>query len=340
MANSEHLVRLLRDVEGWNRWRRERPEEQVDLSGADLSGADLNRADLSEADFSWADLSGADLSGADLSGADFLDATLATANFHGAMLTGADFSGANISAANLSRADLSAANFSSAHAGYTTFADVDLSVAKGLESVVHLAPSTIGIDTIYRSRGKILEIFLRGAGIPDTFITYIGSLVGKPIEYYSCFISYSTKDQDFAERLYADLQAVGVRCWYAPHDMAAGKKVHEQIDEAIRLHERLLLIVSPASIRSEWVKNEFTKACKREDREKRRVLFPIRLMEFEFLGDWECLDPDTGKDLAREVRGYFIPDFSQWKDHDSYQLAFQRLLRDLKADAAKSESAQ
>ena len=31
------------------------------------------------------------------------------------------------------------------------------------------------------------------------------SLVGKPIDFYSCFISYSTKDDDFAQRLYADL---------------------------------------------------------------------------------------------------------------------------------------
>ena len=45
---------------------------------------------------------------------------------------------------------------------------------------------------------------------------------------------------------------------------------------------------------------------------------------------------DAGKDSAREIREYFIPGFSNWKDHDAYQAAFQRLLRDLKAeDAAK-----
>jgi hypothetical protein len=41
----------------------------------------------------------------------------------------------------------------------------------------------------------------------------------------------------------------------------------------------------------------------------------------------------TGKDSAREIREYFIPDFSNWKDHDSYQEAFQRLLSDLRASA-------
>ena len=50
--------------------------------------------------------------------------------------------------------------------------------------------------------------------------------------------------------------------------------------------------------------------------------------------DWECFDADLGKDLAVEVREYFVPDFSKWRDHDSYQQAFDRLLRDLKASEA------
>ncbi|MGA8430286.1 MAG: hypothetical protein WB729_10730 [Candidatus Sulfotelmatobacter sp.] len=69
--------------------------------------------------------------------------------------------------------------------------------------------------------------------------------------------------------------------------------------------------------------------------DQRRVLFPIRLAPFETLRDWECFDADTGKDSAREIREYFIPDFSNWRNHDSYQEAFQRLITDLKASDAK-----
>jgi hypothetical protein len=43
----------------------------------------------------------------------------------------------------------------------------------------------------------------------------------------------------------------------------------------------------------------------------------------------------AGKDSAREIREYFIPDFSNWKNHDSYQEAFQRLISDLKASDSK-----
>jgi hypothetical protein len=167
--------------------------------------------------------------------------------------------------------------------------------------------------------------------LPDTLIEYLPSLLNEAIQFYSCFISYSTKDQEFADRLYADLQNKGVRCWFAPHDIQGGKKIHEQIDEAIRVYDRLLLILSEHSMASEWVGTEIAKARKPELREQRRMLFPVRLVAFETLRDWECFDADVGKDSAREVREYYAPDFSNWKDHDSYQKEFNRLLRDLKA---------
>src|SRR5260370_21207030 len=74
------------------------------------------------------------------------------------------------------------ADFNGASVGYTSFGDVNLSTVKNLETVLHQGPSTIGIDTIYHSQGNIPEAVLEGAGIDDTFITYIRSLVGKPIE--------------------------------------------------------------------------------------------------------------------------------------------------------------
>ena len=103
------------------------------------------------------------------------------------------------------------------------------------------------------------------------------------------------------------------------------------MSQAEWLHDRLLLILSEHSVSSEWVKTEIAKARKREVKEDKRVLFPVRLVEFDVLRDWECFDGDTGKDSAREIREYFIPDFSNWRDHDSYRTAFQRLVKDLKA---------
>jgi uncharacterized protein YjbI with pentapeptide repeats len=312
----------------------------ADLSSARLEGTDLSSADLTSANLSKGNLTRADLSGAVLDGANLIGANLFAANLFAAALRGANLCEANLSLANLSLVKLDHADISSAVLCSTILAGTDLSLVKGIETVKHEGPSPVGVDTIYRFKDRIPEDFLRGCGVPDDFIAYAKSLVASPIQFYSCFISYSTKDQDFADRLYADLQNKGVRCWFAPLDVQSGKKLHEQIDEAIRLHDKLLLILSPHSMKSEWVKTEIATARKREVHDKRRVLFPIRLVLFKTLRHWECFDADTGKDSAREIREYFIPDFSNWKDHDSYQEAFQRLISDLKASDARPPATQ
>src|SRR5437879_9269024 len=92
---------------------------------------------------------------------------------------------------------------------------------------------------------------------------------------YSCFISYSSKDQAFAERLYADLQSKNVRCWYAPEDLKIGDKFRVRIDESIRLYDKLLLVLSEDSLASNWVAYEVEKALNKEPEGTPNVLFPI-----------------------------------------------------------------
>jgi hypothetical protein len=346
MANPEHVKILKEGFEAWNIWRGKNPSIAPDLNYANLRGADLSRASLSRADLSNADLRLANLEGTDLSGARLMRTDLSAADLSRADLSNADLSAANLDGTNLSRARLISTHFISANmTGVnftdskmidTVFANVDLSQAKALERVKHFGPSTIGTDTLVRSGGRIPDAFLRGAGMSDEFIDFIRAM-GGAIQFYSCFISYSSKDQLFAERLYADLQARGVRCWFAPHDVQGGKKLHEQIDNAIQMHERLLLILSPSSINSEWVKTEIAKARKREVIEKRRMLFPVALkISYKELQEWECFDADTGKDSAREIREYYIPDFSQWERPKKFKEEFEKLVRDLKrAEAVK-----
>jgi hypothetical protein len=228
---------------------------------------------------------------------------------------------------NLSGADLSDADLGEALCGLTTFANLDLSRTNGLDSVKHEAPSTIGIDTLFRSQGKVPEAFLRGCGVPDALIESLPSIMKsmEPIQFYSCFISYSTKNDDFANRLRSKMRDEGLRVWFAPEDIQGGKKLHEQIDEAIRLYDKLLLVLSAESMKSEWVKTEIRKARKTEIKEKQRKLFPIKLVDFETIRDWECFDADIGKDSGVEIREYFIPDFTKSKDNDSFEAAFARM---------------
>lgn len=310
----------------------------VDLQWADLTGARLTGADLSEASFLWANLSGADLWWANLSGAYLSEADLDGADLSEANLSEANLSGADISQARFFNTNLSGATFSKASSKSTTFANVDLSQTLGLDTTKHYGPSTIGIDTIYRSHGKIPEEFLRGCGVDENLIRAIPSLIGtvKPFQLYSCFISYNTEDEAFAWRLHSRLREAKARVWFAPVDIKSGEKIYDQIQRAIQMHERLLLVLSEQSLKSNWVETEIRKAIEVEKRENRRKLFPIRLTDYETLKKWRCFDADSGRDLAVEVREYFIPDFSNWEDHDSFEAAFEKLLRDLQLEEHQS----
>ena len=329
----------------------ERDFRGANLSGADLSGANLSGAlngaipsgriltaphvDLTNANLYGANLYGANLYGANLSGADLTGANLTLANLYFAILKSAILANADLSGADLTLAFLAGADFDSATCGGTVWVGVDLAPAAGLASIRHRRPSYVDIRTLIGSGGDIPDVFLRGCGVPDHIIELQKALVhgAAPIEFYSCFISYSQVDEAFAQRLHGRLQHEKLRVWYAPEEMKGGRKLHEQIDEAIRVHDKLLLVLSEASMASEWVATEISKARKQERKEGRQVLFPIGLVPFEAIHGWECFDADTGKDSAREIREYYIPDFSTWKNHDAFELEFAKLLRDLRKSA-------
>jgi uncharacterized protein YjbI with pentapeptide repeats len=363
MSNTEHLAILKQGVTVWNEWRETHQKFQPDLreselAGARLSGAnlcgvdlvltDLTNADLSYANFQWAHLSRAILEGADLQRATLHDVDLkrtklqkanlgfswlSSASFSGADLCDAILRGAQIGSVDFSGADLTGTDFTDAALDGATFANVDLSQVKGLETVTFQGPSTIGIDTVYLSKGNIPEIFLRGAGVPEDLITYMRSLVGKPIEFYSCFISYSSKDHEFAERLHADLQSKGVRCWFAPEDLKIGDKFRTRIEESIRLYDKLMVVLSENSIQSSWVEEEVEAALEKERQHSgTTVLFPIRLDDAVM---------ETKQAWAASLRRTrHIGEFNDWKNHDRYKKAFDRLLRDLKAQDKAHPSAK
>ncbi len=321
MATKNHLTLLKKDVHVWNDWRQKNPTIRPDLSEANLRGANLSGADLSGANLR-ANLSEADLRTADLSGADLSEANLRGANLLGANLRGADFREANLRGADLSGANLRSADLGGSNLLETVFANTDLTDAKGLDHCIHRGPCTVDHRTLKRS-GPLPLAFLRGCGLPDSLIDYLPSLLNQAIQFYTCFISYSSKDHEFAERLHADLQDKGVRCWFAPEDLKIGDELRPTFDQAIRVRDKLLIVLSDTSIERPWVKREVEQALDEEARRGELVLFPIRL-------DDAVLEATVG--WATDVKRRYIGDFSAWKDHDAYRRAFERLLRDLKVE--------
>jgi uncharacterized protein YjbI with pentapeptide repeats len=355
MANQRHLKILKEGVDAWNQWREAHPRIVIELSGADLSEAELSRVDLSEARLDSADLSAARLNNANLAGANLTMANLTAANLehanlHAAYLVLTDFGGADLGGANLSRADLRGANLtlanlhsadlakatlagailidtnldqadlSEAYLAETVLGNTSLANVKGLDSCGHWAPSIVDYRTLQRS-GNLPLPFLRGCGLPEALIESLPSLLKQP-RFYSCFISYSSRDEDFAQLLYSGLQSEGVRCWFDRHDMKTGDEIRPTIDEAIHTNDKLLIVLSKNSIRSQWVKKEVETAFEEEQKRRETILLPIRLDESVMR---------TSQAWAADIRRTrHIGDFQSWGDPREYRAAFERFLEDLR----------
>ncbi len=346
------------DAEAWNHWRRSNPRVLIDLHGAnlhkaDLSGRDLSGADLQGAVMSKARLLHTDFTGANLSRANASRAVARSANFTGARLVNADlsmadlrkalfdhaelnladlrgaklgrarFRGASLPRTNLLGCNLFEADLTDALMSETLFADTVLNGVEGLERCRHAGPSIIDYRTLQQS-GELPVNFLRGCGLPNDLIESQPSLSERAERYHSCFISYSSEDQEFAEYLYSRLQEHDVRCWFAPEDLKIGDRILDSLDEAIRLRDKLLLILSQSSIESGWVEDEVTRAFAEERERNRSVVFPITI-------DHAVLDTDRAWAVKlRDSRN--IGNFRGWRDPSALETGITRLLRDLRRD--------
>jgi hypothetical protein len=217
-----------------------------------------------------------------------------------------------------------------------------LDQATELELVEHLGPSTLGIDTLSLSNGRVAIQFLRGCGLSDWEIEvsklYAPGLTASEVnkvlkkvarlrdecQLNSCFISYSHADQSFARRLYSDLQERGVRCWFDVDDMKVGEPILDSVSRAIRKHDKLLLCCSSASLTSSWVEDEVAMAFEIERNENRRILIPLDL-------DGALADWTSGK--APRIRERLAADFRGWESNEEiYDREFHRVVEALEPD--------
>jgi len=342
MADPEHLGRLLKgNIEEFNEWVIEKRKERDirckfrhDLSKADIGraylyGVDLNGAILCNANLKGANLCNANLANADLRGANLKGADLMLADLSEADMRYADLSETHIKWTNLTRAKLEEIRLHKARFCQAILADVNLGEVYGLEEIIHNGPSSICIDTLYRSRGRIPEVFLRGAGVPELFVQHVKSLTMNPIEFYSCFISYSHEDKYFARRLHDQLQMRGIRCWLDEHQMLPGDDLMDQVDRGIKHWDKVLLCCSQNSLKSWWVDNEISSAFAKEqvlmkDRGKKILsLIPLNLDGYIF--QEHCATSKKQQILTR-----LAADFRDWEtNNQKFEDQFELVIKSL-----------
>ncbi len=97
------------------------------------------------------------------------------------------------------------------------------------------------------------------------------------------FISYSSKNQNFANAIKNLLSNEGIRTWMAPGDIPTGSSYLREINQAVKNCSCFLLLLSEASQGSQWVTKELERAVN-----YRKVIFPVQIEdvilndEFEF----------------------------------------------------------
>jgi tetratricopeptide (TPR) repeat protein len=88
------------------------------------------------------------------------------------------------------------------------------------------------------------------------------------------FISYKRQDKEFALKLAKDLKAAGINIWIDQMDIPPGEPWDNAVEKALDFCNHFMVILSPASVKSERVKDEIAYA-----QEERKLIIPVVIKE-------------------------------------------------------------
>ncbi len=199
----------------------------------------------------------------------------------------------------------------------------------------------LDVGTLRKSAGRLSPGFLRGCGLSgwetlfarlydatltpaeiDRLQSEIFSQRSKGFFVGSVFISYSRADAPFADHVRQRLGQEGASVYVDDHNMVAGN-VEKQLREAIGRSDIFLLILSKASLQSDWVEAELEWARAKEKAEDRDLLCPVAVDE-----SWKTKTHESA--LWRQVNKKHVLNFSHWNDATQFETEFKKLLHGMK----------
>ena len=108
-----------------------------------------------------------------------------------------------------------------------------------------------------------------------------------------CFISHNSKDKAFARRLAQELREVGFEPWLDEWSIFAGESISGKVQSAIASSDYFIVILSPSSVGSNWVREELRAALAIRLATKPDFILPILLQDCDlplFLHDYKYVD--------------------------------------------------
>jgi len=96
------------------------------------------------------------------------------------------------------------------------------------------------------------------------------------------FISYNHHDRKFVEKLANDLTKGGVTVWWDEWEINIGDSIFQKVSDGIKTSAYLAVVLSPASVQSNWVNREVGSATMRQLSEKRSItILPLLVTDCE-----------------------------------------------------------
>ena len=85
------------------------------------------------------------------------------------------------------------------------------------------------------------------------------------------FLSHASADRRAVQKIVASLKDHGVSVWYSQTSLKGAQAWHDEIGKALARCDWLVVVLTPAAVRSDWVKHEVTFALI-EKRYRQRIV--------------------------------------------------------------------
>lgn len=102
----------------------------------------------------------------------------------------------------------------------------------------------------------------------------------KPVKI---FLSHSAKDRQFARRLAVVFDSHNLPYWYSQRHIVGAQQWHDEIGKALAKCNWFVLVLSPASVKSKWVKHELLFALENKAYDGHIVVLSLKPANFKKL---------------------------------------------------------